>query len=112
MGMWTEKAKEVQPIMELGKLANRVGITAEQKPSILPERPGFTWEPMLNPDSKTIGWQEVEDPNAFGTADNPIVWVPGMNVQENYFYTSKNVRYVCVKSGAPTKLSVEYFEKF
>lgn len=112
MGVWTQRAAAVQPIMELGKLADAVGITAEDKPTELPDRPGYKWEPMLNTESKTIGWQEVEDPEAQGTADNPIAWEAGMTVYANYFYISDDVRYVCVQSGAPIELSTEYFEKF
>lgn len=112
MGVWTERAKAVQPIMELGKLANAVGVTAEEKPTELPDRPGYKWEPMLNTQSKTIGWQEVEDPDAQGTADNPIPWEAGMTVHINYFYTSGGVRYVCVQNGNPMEISAEYFEEF
>lgn len=109
---WTERAKTVKALMDLGRLAAEVGITAEEKPADLPERPGFKWEPMLNTESKTIGWQEVEDPGAEGTSNNPIVWEPGMTVQANYFYTSNGTRYVCVQSGAPAEITTEYFEEF
>ena len=112
MGVWKERAMTVQPIMELGKLANEVGITAEEKPTELPNRPGYKWEPMLNAESKSIGWQEVEDPNAEGTADKPIAWEPGMKVYANYFYTSDGVRYVCIQSGTPTEITTDYFEPF
>lgn len=112
MGIWTERAEAVKPLMDLGKLAAAVGITAEEKPTAVPDRPGYKWEPMLNAESKTIGWQEVEDPGAAGTAENPIPWEPGMAVRTNYFYTSDGVRYVCVLNGTPTKITAEYFEEF
>lgn len=112
MSFWSERAKAVKSLLDLGRLAVEAGITAEEKPASLPDRPGFKWEPMLNTESKTIGWQEVEDPGAEGTSDNPIAWEPGMTVQTNYFYTSNGTRYVCVQSGAPAEITTEYFEAF
>lgn len=112
MGIWTERAVAMQPIMELGRLAAEVGIVAEDKPTDLPDRPGYKWEPMLNAQSKSIGWQEVEDPDAEGTADNPINWISGMKVYANYFYTKDGVRYVCVQNGTPVDITEDYFEQF
>lgn len=112
MGVWTERAKAVKAIMELGKLINEIGITVDEKPADPPSRPGYKWKPIINVLSKKIGWQEVEDPDAQGTADNPIPWEPGMEVHANYYYTSNGVRYVCVQNGNPTEISTEYFEEF
>lgn len=86
------------------------GITIEEKPSILPDRPGYKWVPTQATAKGSITWVEVEDPNAEGTAENPIVFVSGMAVYANYYYTDGTTRYVCVQAGNPTEIAEgEYF---
>lgn len=54
--------------------------------------------------------QEEADPTAQGTAENPIVFKVGMEVNENYYYTDGTKKYVCIKKGFPTELAKgEYF---
>lgn len=94
-------------------IVSECGITIEEKPSILPNRPGYKWVPTQTTAKGSITWIEEEDPNAEGTADNPILFISGMSVQVNYFYTDGTTRYVCVKSGNPTELvEGEYFTQF
>lgn len=89
------------------------GIVIEEKPSILPDRPGYKWVPTQTTAKGSITWIEEEDPNAEGTADNPIVFVSGMDVHPNYYYTDGTTRYVCVKAGNPTEIvEGEYFTEF
>ena len=90
-----------------------VGITIEEKPSIATPRPGYKWVPTQTTVKGSITWIEKIDPNAEGTADKPIIFVTGMAVWENYYYTDGMKRYVCVKSGNPTELAEgEYFTEF
>ena len=87
-----------------------VGITIEEKPSIVTPRPGYKWVPTQTTAKGSITWIEEADPNAEGTADKPIIFVTGMAVWENYYYTDRQKRYVCIKAGNPTELvEGEYF---
>lgn len=87
-----------------------VGITIEDKPSIVTPRPGYKWVPYQATGGGAITWIEEADPNAEGTAEKPITFKVGMEVYPNYYYTDGVKRYVCVKSGFPTELAEgEYF---
>lgn len=89
------------------------GITIEEKPSTLPDRPGYKWVPTQTTAKGSIIWVEEEDPNAEGTAENPIRFTAGMTVYANYYYTDSTTRYVCIQAGNPTELAEgEYFAEF
>lgn len=87
-------------------------IACPEKPSEMPSRPGYKWKLAYTWGSSSMAWEEVEDPDAQGTADSPIEWESGMAVYANYFYTAAGVRYLCVADGAPTEITNEYFEQF
>lgn len=54
--------------------------------------------------------QEEAAPTAQGTAENPIVFKVGMEVNENYYYADGTKKYVCIKKGFPAELAEgEYF---
>lgn len=90
-----------------------VGITIDEKPSIVTPRPGYKWTPTQTTAKGSITWIEEVDPSAEGTADKPITFTTGMAVYENYYYTDGQKRYVCVKAGNPTELvEGEYFTEF
>lgn len=91
--------KEVVDVIE------KVGITIEDKPSIVTPRPGFKWVPHQSKVGGAITWVEEADPNAEGTADKPITFKPGMEVYENYFYTDGAKKYVCINAGNPAELA-------
>lgn len=94
-------------------IVEEVGITIEDKPSIVTPRPGYKWVPTQTTAKGSITWIEEVDPNAEGTTDKPITFVTGMTVYENYYYTDGQKRYVCVKAGNPTELvEGEYFTEF
>ena len=82
-----------------------VGITIEDKPSIVTPRPGYKWVPTQTTAKGSITWVEEADPDAEGTADKPITFKAGMNVWENYYYTDGQKRYVCIKAGNPLELT-------
>lgn len=113
----TEKQKQlINDIREKNNIINtikEVGITIEDKPSIVTPRPGYKWVPYQATAGGAITWIEEEDPKAKGTASNPIMFTAGMEVYENYFYTDGNTRYVCVKTGVADSLTnTEMFEEF
>lgn len=90
-----------------------VGITIEDKPSIVTPRPGFKWVPHQSKAGGAITWIEEADANAEGTADKPITFKVGMEVYPNYYYTDGVKRYVCTKAGNPSELTEgEYFTEF
>lgn len=87
-------------------------VPASDKPSDPPSRPGYKWKLTYTWGNSSMAWEEVEDPDAQGTSDNPIPWEAGMVVYANYFYTADGVRYLCVLAGAPPEITAEYFEQF
>lgn len=94
-------------------IVEQVGITIEEKPSIVTPRPGYKWTPHQAKAGGAITWLEVEDPNAEGTANKPIMFKVGMEVYENYYYTDGVKHYVCIKAGMPPELADgEYFTQF
>lgn len=99
--------KEVVDVIE------KVGITIEDKPSIVTPRPGFKWVPHQSKAGGAITWVEEADPDAEGTSDKPITFKPGMEVHENYYYTDGAKKYVCIKAGNPSEISEgEFFTEF
>lgn len=94
-------------------VVEEVGITIEDKPSIVTPRPGFKWVPHQSKAGGAITWIEEADPNASGTADKPITFKVGMEVYPNYYYTDGVKRYVCVQGGFPPEIAEgEYFTEF
>ena len=113
----TERFEAIKEAIRAGKttlnIVEQVGITIEEKPSIVTPRPGYKWTPHQAKAGGAITWVEEADPNAEGTADKPITFITGMAVWENYYYTDGQKRYVCVKAGNPTELiEGEYFTEF
>lgn len=50
---------ENEPMIFVGEVATEAGITVEKKPSA-PSKDGFRWSPVLNSETMTIEWCEVE----------------------------------------------------
>lgn len=59
---------------------------------VLPIKIGYKWQPVYS--GMAFGWELVADPDAVGTADNPIIWVAGVRLIPNAYYLYQNVRYV------------------
>lgn len=94
-------------------IVEEVGITIEEKPSIVTPRPGYKWVPTQTTAKGSITWIEEKDPNAEGTAEKPIMFKVGMEVYANYYYTDGVKRYICIKAGMPPELADgEYFTEF
>lgn len=113
----TERFEAIKEAIRAGKttlnIVEQVGITIEEKPSIVTPRPGYKWSPHQAKAGGAIMWVEEADPNAEGTADKPIMFKVGMEVYENYYYTDGVKRYVCIKAGMPPELADgEYFTQF
>ena len=67
MDIWEKKALEQKPIMDIGRLVYIYGACAEAKPIDPPSKEGYVWQPIYNPNTNSIRWEEVEDPNVEGT---------------------------------------------
>ena len=106
----TDLVNEIIDKNELIATINEVGITIEDKPSIATPRPGYKWVPYQAQAGGVITWIEEADPTAEGTADKPITFKVGMEVNVNYYYTDGVKKYVCIKGGFPPELAEgEYF---
>lgn len=77
------------------KAVEAVGITVDPEPEHPPDRPGLTWVPTQAIAGGPITWVESEyDATLPGTAENPLVYKPGLTAYPNYYYTSDDVRKV------------------
>lgn len=86
--------------------------SVDQHPS---NRTGFLWVPIYNADSKSIGWQEVPDPDYVPTADgsylHPFAYTVGMTVTVEKWYTDGDNVWECIKTGVPVDFSdAEFFD--
>ena len=82
-------------------------IPTEATPTVEP-KVGYKWQAVY---SGTAGfaWELVEDPNALGTMNNPLVWLPGAAVKAGYHYTSGGKVYVALDDGTPSAITDEAF---
>lgn len=91
----------------------QAGISVEKKPEGMPSRPGYKWSPYQAVAGGPITWIEEESGDNTGTAENPIVFVSGMSVYPNYYYTDGTTRYVCIQAGTPAEICEgEFFTVF
>ncbi len=81
------------------------GITIEDKPTDMPSRPGYKWTPHQSIAGGSIAWVESESDDKTGTAEQPILFVSGMAVYPNYYYTDGTTRYVCLQAGTPEEIA-------
>lgn len=113
----TARLEAIKEVIRADKMTiaivEEVGITIEEKPSIVTPRPGYKWVPTQTTAKGSITWVEEADPNASGTAGKPITFKVGMEVYPNYYYTDGVKRYVCVQGGFPPEIAEgEYFTEF
>lgn len=102
---------EIKEALELREAVLAAGFTLASKPTDLPSRAGFKWKPSLDLKGKSMGWQEVEDPNARGTKGNPFGWMPNMKVYANHWYKHRDIQKVCIRTSNATDFDDEnYFD--
>ena len=103
----------IAALKNVSDIITEVGIVIEEKPTAMPSRPGYKWAPYQAVGGGAITWIEEESEDKTGTADLPIMFVPGMEVYPNYYYTDGTTRYVCIQAGNPAEIGQgEYFEIF
>lgn len=106
--MELEQTQTVEELTDEKKLSLFLAsIPTEATPTVEP-KVGYKWQPMY---SSTAGfaWELVEDPDALGTMNNPLVWLPGASVKMGYHYTSGGKTYVALDDGTPTGIDDEAF---
>lgn len=69
-----------------------VNVPEETENNELPFKLGYKWQPVYS--GTAFGWELIVDPDAIGTADNPIIWTAGVRLIPNAYYLHANVRYV------------------
>lgn len=78
---------------EICRTISQVGITIEEKPLELPNRPGYKWIPHQEVAQGPITWIESDyDATMPGTQENPIEFVEGLTVLPNYYYILNGIR--------------------
>lgn len=102
--------------MQAAQMGNDVPeeLTNEKKLELLfaaiPEAPlptvepkvGYKWRPMYS-SSAGFAWELAKDPNALGTLENPLYWLPGKAVKMGYHYTDGTTIYVALEDGVPSE---------
>lgn len=105
--------ESIGAIKNIVTVVEATGITVEDKPTEMPSRPGYKWVPYQALAGGPITWVESVSEDKRGTADQPILFVPGMEVWPNYYYTDGATRYVCIQHGAPDEIAEgDYFTEF
>ena len=85
-----------------------VGITEKIEQS---DKIGYDWHNYYVGD-KLVKSEYIEQDNPVGTQNNPFVWVPGMKLIPNGYYTYEGKRYVAVAEGSPETITEEYLVEF
>lgn len=108
-------AEEIAKMQEISMAAETTiePLTSEKKLelllAIIPEAPmptvepkvGYKWQPMYAA-SSGFAWELVKDPNALGTLENPLYWLPSKAVKMGYHYTDGTTTYVALADGVPS----------
>lgn len=105
--------EKIQSAAELGlKLRTFLDSIKVPEKSELPDKVGYKWQLAYTFGSDTFAWESVPDPDAKGTQENPIDWIPGMATIPNAWYVYEGNTYVCVQAGNPTEITdTAYFER-
>jgi hypothetical protein len=82
-------------------------IPTEATPTVEP-KVGYKWQAVYS-GAAGFAWELVEDPNALGTMNNPLVWLPGASVKMGYHYTSGGKTYLALDDGTPSAITDEAF---
>lgn len=121
-GIIREMTAEEIAAMQTAQMENDVPeeLTNEKKLELLlatiPEAPmptaepkvGYKWQPMYAA-SSGFAWELVKDPNALGTLENPLYWLPSKAVKMGYHYTDGTTKYVALADGVPTGFDDETY---
>lgn len=96
-----QKDKEAQE-QALSHLASLIQIKTEMSDKL-----GYLWNCTYVGDV-CVSKEYVKDPDAVGTAGNPIIWKPGVQLIPNAFYIYNNVTYVYVGEASEAGNEFDY----
>lgn len=91
----------IEPLTDKKKLELMLATIPEAPMPTTEPKVGYKWQPMYTP-SSGFAWELVKDPNAFGTKENPLYWLPGKAVKMGYHYTDGTTTYVALADGVPS----------
>lgn len=91
----------IEPLTDEKKLELMLATIPEAPMPTVEPKVGYKWQPMYTP-SSGFAWELVEDPNALGTMQNPLYWLPGKAVKMGYHYTDGTTIYVALGNGVPS----------
>lgn len=90
----------IEPLTDAKKLELMLATIPEAPMPTAEPKVGYKWQPMYA-SSAGFAWELVEDPNALGTMENPLYWLPGKAVKMGYHYTDGATKYVALADGVP-----------
>lgn len=90
----------IEPLTDAKKLELMLATIPEAPMPTLEAKVGYKWQPMYT-SSAGFAWELVEDPDALGTMNNPLYWLPGKAVKMGYHYTDGTTIYVALEDGVP-----------
>lgn len=91
----------IEPLTDEKKLKLMLATIPEAPMPTVEQKVGYKWKPMYT-SSAWFAWELVKDPNAFGTMENPMYWLPGKAVKMGYHYTDGVTTYVALADGVPS----------
>lgn len=91
----------IEPLTDEKKLELMLATIPEAPMPTVEPKIGYRWQPMYT-SSAGFAWELVEDPNALGTMENPLYWLPGKAVKMGYHYTDGTTTYVALADDVPS----------
>lgn len=91
----------IEPLTDAKKLELLLATIPEAPMPTAEPKVGYKWQPMYTA-SAGFAWELVKDPNALGTMENPLYWLPGKAVKMGYHYTDGTTIYVALVNGMPS----------
>lgn len=91
----------IEPLTDAKKLELLLATIPEEPMPTVEPKVGYRWRPMYTA-SAGFAWELVKDPNALGTMENPLYWLPGKAVKMGYHYTDGTTIYVALENGVPS----------
>lgn len=98
----------IEPLTNEKKLELMLSAIPEAPMPAVEPKVGYKWQPMYAA-SSGFAWELVKDPNALGTLENPLYWLPGKSVKMGYHYTNGTTKYVALADGVPTGFDDETY---
>lgn len=96
-----EQAKTPEPLTNERKIELLLDTIATAPTPTVEPKVGYRWQPMYT-ENAGFSWELVKDPNALGTMENPLYWLPGKSVKMGYHYTDGTTIYVALEDGVPS----------